>query len=130
MQLCQILHEVQFGSCTHARARDLRENGGWGTVMILALDAMSVYSAVTAANVKEPSEKALYNHVLYLRELLDIGVLHALWWIDTRDMTADGLTKGAVDRTVLHAVMQGLTIVTHPYQEWRSRLAIRAQSKM
>ena len=91
--------------------------------MILALDAMSVFAAVTAANVKEPAEKSLYNHVLYLRELLDTFVLHSIWWIDTRDMTSDGLTKGTVDRDVLHACMAGIMTVAHEYKEWHSKKA-------
>ena len=33
-----------------------------------------------------------------MRELLDTKVLEALVWLDTRDMVADGLTKGSVDR--------------------------------
>jgi hypothetical protein len=97
--------------------------------MILALDAMSVYAATTAGNVKEPAEKALYNHVLYLRELLDTDVLDALWWIDTRDMAADGLTKGAVERTILHLVMDGTLPMEHEAKVWRSKLASRAKQE-
>ena len=129
MLLCQLLHEVQHGACSHASARELREQGAWGTRMILAIDAMSVFAATTAGNVKEPAEKALYNHVLYLRELLDNDVLEAFWWIDTRDMAADGLTKGAVERTILHLVMDGTLPMEHEAKVWRSKLAARAKQE-
>ena len=129
MLLCQLLHEIQHGACSHALARELRERGAWGTRMILAIDAMSVFAATTASNVKEPAEKALYNHVLYLRELLDNDVLEAFWWIDTRDMAADGLTKGAVERTILHMVMDGTLPMEHEAKVWRSKLAARAKQE-
>ena len=54
-----------------------------------------------------PSEKGLLSHVQFIRELLDCGVLKALLWIDTRDMFADGLTKGSIDREALHKLMDG-----------------------
>ena len=42
-----------------------------------------------------------------MRELIERGVLHAIVWLDTRCMLADGLTKGSVDRKELHAGMDG-----------------------
>ena len=54
-----------------------------------------------------PAEKSLVVHLLWLRELLDIGQIHAIVWTDTRDMAADGMTNGAVDRRALHEVMGG-----------------------
>ena len=32
------------------------------------------------------------------------GIIRELWWVDTRDMVADGFTKGGIDRTLLHNV--------------------------
>ena len=32
------------------------------------------------------------------------GMIRRLFWVDTRDMLADGLTKGGIDRTLLHSV--------------------------
>ena len=75
--------------------------------MTLEIDAMSVYAAITATYIKHPAEKGLLSHVQFVREMLDAGVLKALSWIDTRDMSADGLTKGAVDRAALHSIMDG-----------------------
>ena len=80
---------------------------------VLCLDALSVFAAFTAAYIKPPAEKGLLAHVQYLRELLDLHVLHALMWMDTRYMTADGLTKGSVDRIALHLLMSGEIEIVH-----------------
>ena len=86
--------------------------------MVLAIDAMSVFAAVTATQVKEPAEKALWSHVQYLRELLDTRVLDELWWLDTRDMGSDGLTKGSVERSELQSIMQGTQNLYHTAKRW------------
>ena len=72
--------------------------------MVLMIDALSVYAAITATYIKHPAEKSLLSHIQFIREMLDSGVLDALLWIDTRDMLADGLTKGSVDRAALRTV--------------------------
>ncbi len=59
--------------------------------------------------------------MLYLRELLDAGVLKALTWQDTRDMISDGLTKGAVDRKALHDAMDGIVRVLHECKPWQPK---------
>ena len=79
---------------------------------------MSVFAAVTATFVKIPAEKSLLSHVQYLRELLDTKVLEALIWIDTRDMIADGMTKGAVDREAIHQCMRGVWQLQHAARVW------------
>ena len=61
-------------------------------------------------------------HVQYLRELFDKQVIHQLVWLDTRDMGADGLTKGAVSRDVLHRHMHGFMPVAHLCEKWRAPL--------
>ena len=54
-----------------------------------------------------------FSLVNYIRELLDYGVLDAFAWTDTRDMLADGMTKGAIDRKDLHEVMAGNICILH-----------------
>ena len=56
--------------------------------------------------------------IQYIRELLDTKVLEALVWLDTRDMVADGLTKGSVDHDALHACMNGIWLLLHSAQPW------------
>ncbi len=69
----------------------MRDTGGYAITMTPQIDAMSVYAAVTATYIKHPAEKELLSHVQSIRELLG-----ALLWIDTRDMSSDGSTKGRV----------------------------------
>ena len=95
----------------------------------LYVDAKSVYAAVTATFVKVPAEKSLLCHIQYLRELLDQQILQSLVWLDTRDMGADGLTKGAVLRTQLHMLMNGYMKIEHPCESWQSKSISVKQSR-
>ena len=123
MHLVCLMHQIEKGSMTPAKARTLREEGGWALEVDLALDAYSVFAAVSATQVKIPAEKALLSHVQYLRELLDRKILTRMLWFDTRDMWSDGLTKGAVEREPLHEVMSGKARLLHPHKEWSSKVA-------
>ena len=50
-----------------------------------------------------------------MREHMSTTRIKKLWWIDTRDMLADGLNKGAVSRkALLLALTKGLWHVEHP----------------
>ena len=79
---------------------------------------MSVYAAVTASNIRAPAEKSLLSHVQFVRELLDQGTIRALIWLDTRDMVADGMTKGAVDRAAIENCMGGKIEIKHELKRW------------
>ena len=125
MLLALSLHEFSKGPQSTFSARQLREFGGWDVKLSLYVDALSVYAAVTATFIKIPAEKSLLSHVQYLRELLDTKVLEALAWIDTRDMVADGLTKGAVDRAAIHACMAGKWDIMHEAKVWRASKQMR-----
>ena len=111
-------HEIKHGPITAHQARELRENGGLAFKSTLAVDAMSLFTAVAAHTVKIPQEKNLAIHLFWLRELLDNQVLSALEWCDTRDMTADGHTKGCIDRKGLIDVMQGIQEFKHPVKKY------------
>ena len=125
-----MLHEVTHGPVSSTVSRDLRTYGGHNVPMFLAIDAMSVFAAVTATYIKAPAEKSLLSHVQFIREMLDSGVLKALEWWDTRDMTADGLTKGAVDRICLMNLMQGMLTIAHENKTWSSKLALVKNSRL
>ena len=79
---------------------------------------MGVFAAVAETFLKIPAGNSLLLHVQYIRELLDTHVLDALLWLDTRDMMADGLTKGSVEREALHAVMRGEWTLEHACRCW------------
>ena len=116
--LGQIMHELQAGVTSKSAARDRREQGGFAIPMVLYTDAQSVYAAVVATHVKPPADKGLYQHVQYIRELLDNNVFAKLFWIDTRDMIADGLTKGVIERQLLHDTMEGAMTISHEFKAW------------
>jgi len=114
-----ILQEILNGVPSKAEARTRREQGGFSVPTVLCTDALSVHAAVTAVNIKAPAEKGLLSHVQYLRELLDNRLLTALCWWDTRDMTADGMTKGSVDRAALTLAMQGTLELKYAPKVWQ-----------
>ena len=61
-------------------------------------------------------------HVKWLREMLENDMIHEIRWCDTRDMTADGHTKGSIDRKMLIQCMQGYQHFSHEvktYQPFR-----------
>ena len=119
LDVTQTLHEIHTGVATTPAARQLRASGGYAVPCVLYLDATSVYAAITATFVKTPAEAGLLGHLQHIRELLDNKVRNALAWTDTRDMYADGTTKGSIDRTALHQVMNGSIHVTQPVKLWR-----------
>ena len=81
-------------------------------------DSYSIFSYLAAAHLKLPAEKGTYYHLAYLREKLVSRLIGSYTWVDTRDMVADGLTKGRADRTALIAMMHGKFILDHPSHEY------------
>ena len=112
--LAQMIYELEHGPLSALQVRDRRMEGGY-SCLALYLDAKSVFAAVTATFIKQPAEKSLLCHVQYLRELLDKRIVRWLFWIDTRDMGSDGLTKGAVARTLQHQYMLGQMPLNHAH---------------
>ena len=58
--------------------------------------------------------------------MMDRGIVHSVQWCDTRDMTADGHTKGSIDRDLLLQVMSGYQAFKH---ELKTYAPFRAGSK-
>ena len=83
---------------------------------------MSVYAAATASHVKIPAEKSLLSHLQYCRELVDRGILAFLAWSDTRDMLADALTKGSVDRERIELAIAGFVRFDYDQKVWRPKV--------
>ena len=122
------MHEILRGCSGTAEARRLREEGGLCFELWLAIDAMSVLAAVSAEAVRPPAEKSLLGHLLWIRELADRGLLTGISWVDTRDMLSDGLTKGSVDRELIHRAMDGHWRLAHEPKAWSSQLARRREA--
>ena len=73
----------------------------------------SILSYLKAQHLKFPAEKGTCFHLAYLRELLVNGVIKQYIWCDTRDMVADGITKGRLDRTALVNLTRGSWRLQH-----------------
>ena len=82
----------------------------------MVTDSMSLFQAISAHTLKIPSEKSLALHLFWLREFLNRQVPNELKWCDTRDMTADGHTKGSVSREALLQLMSGIFNYKHAAQ--------------
>ena len=127
LHLASALYELAHGVRTTETLRLIREGGLKSPVaIVVVVDADSVFTSVTAQQVKAPAERSLLIHLQWVRELLDRHVLHSLAWCDTRDMVSDALTKGCVDRARVHAAMDGKIVVEFPAKTWRSKVSLAA----
>ena len=86
-----------------------------------ATDAMNLLTSIQAERARTPTEKLMLCQLLWIREICDKQILTALTWLDTRDMTADGHTKGSISRGALISVMQGSLEQEHPGQSRRAK---------
>ena len=90
------------------KALSLLEDAGRLPIWVeLATDCRSVFDSLAAAELKVPSEGSLVLLLHQLKEGLRSFNLRRIWWVDTTDMTADGLTKGAIARTALLQLSNG-----------------------
>ena len=113
--------ETLNGTCSSRELATLQDKGGYALTMNLFIDAMSVFSSVTASTIKTPCDKMLLHHARAVREFLDAGVLDWLFWIDTRDMVCDALNKGTVNRDAIrHFFQTGLWKLVHEPKKWTS----------
>ena len=110
-----VLHEVYCGTDDTADELLARlEAGQLYPPVDIVVDAKSVSDAISASDVCTPQESSLRIHLIAIRDRLSRGLLRSLSWGDTRDMVADALTKGGIDRTVIRKAMQGSLVMQHP----------------
>jgi chaperone required for assembly of F1-ATPase len=110
--------ELKQGVLRTEELKKYREEGGLALKVTLTLDAESVYKSLSGRDLKTPAEKTLLGHVCWLRELLQLRLIEVLQWCDTRDMTADGHTKGCIDRQTLLEVMKGHQSYKHEVKKY------------
>ena len=82
----------------------------------VAVDAMNLFQAWTGTSVKLPTEKSLFPHLAWLRDVVKCAPTHVLW-VDTRDMLADPMTKGTILRTAILQAMNGFFKISHESRE-------------
>jgi hypothetical protein len=110
------MEELAMGPRALTEAKRLREEGGWCFRSMLVTDAMSLFQSATTMVAKMPSEKSVALHLFWLRELIAKQIIGGITWCDTRDMTADGHTKGSVSRDALLDLMDGKFEYRHAVQ--------------
>ena len=67
----------------------------------VAVDAKVVFDIVAATVACDPQGCSFKLHLISLRDRLTQGIIRRMHWVDTRDMLADGLAKGGLDRALL-----------------------------
>ena len=103
-----VFHQIYCGTDeTVQELLDKLEHGQLYPPIDVVVDARSVSDAISASDVCTPQESSLRLHLIAIRDRLSRGLLRSLSWGDTRDMLADALTKGGVDRAVIRKAMQG-----------------------
>ena len=72
------------GVCTAGQLASLAGSGAWALPVEAVVDAMSVFTNITAADVKLPLEESLVAIVMAIREQFSVGQLRALWVVPDR----------------------------------------------
>ena len=113
------LHETLEGPAQSADAKRPLAEGPGSFHTVLATDIMSMVSALTASAMRVPREKGLTIHMFWMKEQLLRALITTLQWLDTRDISCDGHTKGTVDRTMLKDLQRGHWKPHHPTNEYQ-----------
>ena len=112
------LFEFIYGVISPEELKLYREQGGLKLIVIMTTDAESAYKSLTSRGLKTPAEKTLLGYVSRIRALLQLKVIEAIQWCDTRDMTADGHTKGCIERDLHLEVMSGHQAYKHDVKRY------------
>ena len=109
-----VLHQVYCGTDESIEQLMWKlEHGCLYPHVDVVIDARSVSDAISAVDVCTPQESSLRIHLIHIRDRLARGLLRSLSWSDTRDMLADALTKGGIDRTAIMRAMSGSLCIMH-----------------
>ena len=119
--LAILLHQLSTGAITLDEARRMTDGKGNYFETGINIDAMSVLTALEAVNLRQPSEKSFLAHLAWLQDKVKSGTITWLRWVDTRDMYADGLTKGSVRRDRLRELATGRMTRAHETKKLQMR---------
>ena len=99
--------ELLHGPRTAAEIVSAATHGMLSHPLELCLDARAVFDSIKAPEFTVPAEASLTPLIHTMREDIAARRMTALWWIDTRDMCADGMNKGGLPREPILAVCNG-----------------------
>ena len=105
-----VLYQIYCGTARNPeRMIDLLERGLMYPPLDLCADARASYDALSATDACELGGSSLKLHLISVRDRMSYGLIRKVFWVDTRDMFSDGLTKGGIDRLLLHNVSNDCT---------------------
>ena len=115
LRILAVLTEIENGTRTAAQLCEIQDTAQFVFPLEACCDARSVFEAAAALNAPRPADAHVTLHVLKLREWLKQTLLSILWWVDTRDMVADGMTKGTISRLAIIELAEKCNwILQHP----------------
>ena len=68
------------------------------------MDARAAYDVIAATDACEPAGSNLKFHLISIGDRMTCGLVLKPFWVDIRDMLADGTTEGGIGRLLLHNV--------------------------
>ena len=129
IEISMFLQELSHGPMPARKLVEIKENGNLQFPIHLCVDNRSVFDSISGSDVT-CTDKSMILHARAFREMCDMGIVSALLWIDTRDMLADVLTKGSVDKqAILKAFNTGIWQLAQlaAVKKWSSnKLALQA----
>ena len=102
--------ELINGPMTAAVMAKKTDIGDLGVELEIGTDNRGLFNGATATEIKIPSEPHLLYLLKALRDRLDSHSIDALWWLDTRDMICDAMTKGTLPREPLLRLWRTATL--------------------
>lgn len=106
MLILQVIQHQAYRGTTQSPERmiGLLESGTVYPPSGFCVDARVVCDAIVATDACEPAGLSFNLHLISVWERMETGFIRRLHWVDTRDVFADGWTKGVIDKTLLHTV--------------------------
>ena len=105
MIVASAFNEIMFGTQSALTLSQWQDTGRFAIPLELFIDAKSVFDAV-CGEITKCSDKSLVLHTKALHDYVVSGKLRKFHWIDTRDMVADALNKGTIDRSAVRSLFQ------------------------
>lgn len=124
------LHRIYCGTTrTPEHMIDLLEGGTLYPPIDFCVDAKAVFDAIRASDACEFAGSSLKLHLISVRDRMAHGLIRRLYWVDTRDMLADGLTKDGIDRLRLHRCSNDCKYVAKHHFEPHSKVFLSSATK-
>ena len=95
------LTEIAYPRWNMTQLSTALEQGKLLLMLDVYTDCRSIFDAMLPEELKLPTEAGLFALLLIVRELMTSGLIDRMFWIDARDMLADGLNKGSIARAPL-----------------------------